>query len=76
MPWTPKQHRLFEWAAHNPGAAQAAGYHIGQGQAAKMASEGIKSSTGEVRKKTLVKHLRGGGVGGIGGGGTGSVGSV
>jgi len=75
MPWTPKQHRLFMAAAHNP--AIAAAHHIPQQKAAQMASEGIKDSvTHETRKKTLVKHLRGGGFGGIGGGGTGSVGSV
>jgi hypothetical protein len=42
MPWNPAQHRLFEWAAHNPGAAQSAGYHIPQAKAATMASEGIR----------------------------------
>jgi len=74
MPWTEKQNRLFRAAAHNP--AIAASHHMSQQKAGEMAGEGIKSSTGEVRKKTLVRHLRGGGVGGIGGGGTGSVGSV
>lgn len=40
MPWTPKQHRLFEAAAHNPQIAKEVG--IPKEQAKKMASEGIK----------------------------------
>jgi hypothetical protein len=40
MPYSPSQHRLFEAAAHNPAIAKARG--IPQGQAAKMAGEGIK----------------------------------
>lgn len=43
MPWNPAQHRLFEWAAHNPQAAAAAGYKIPQQKAATMAGEGIKN---------------------------------
>lgn len=42
MPWSPSQHRLFEFVANNPGKARAEGIKIGQGQAQKMASEGIK----------------------------------
>lgn len=41
MPWSPSQHRLFELAAHDPKAAKRVG--IPQAQAAKMASEGIKT---------------------------------
>lgn len=40
MPWTPKQHRLFEAAAHSTAIAQANG--IPQAKAAQMASEGVK----------------------------------
>lgn len=40
MPYTPKQHRLFEAAANNPAVAKRVG--IPQDKAAKMASEGIK----------------------------------
>ena len=40
MPWTAKQHRLFEAAAHNKGVAQKFG--IQQDKAKQMASEGIK----------------------------------
>ena len=40
MPWTPAQHRLFEAAAHDPKIAAARG--IKQGDAKRMASEGIK----------------------------------
>jgi hypothetical protein len=46
-------------AAHNPEIARRKG--IPQATAARMASEGIKSSVAhETRKKTLVKALRGG----------------
>ena len=59
MPYTPAQHRLFQAAAHNPDISKSSG--IPQATAAKMASEGIKASVQhEVRKKTLVKALRGG----------------
>ena len=40
MPWTAKQHALFQAAAHNPAIAKSSG--IPQAQAAKLASEGIK----------------------------------
>lgn len=40
MPWTPKQHRLFEAAARSPEVAKRTG--IPQAKAAMMASEGIK----------------------------------
>lgn len=43
MPWTPKQHRLFEAAAHNPAIAQKVG--IPQDKAQQMASEGVKKKT-------------------------------
>jgi hypothetical protein len=59
MPWTPKQHNLFQAAAHNPAIAKSSG--IAQADAARMAAEGIKSSSAqETKKKTLVKALRGG----------------
>lgn len=41
MPWTMKQHRLFEAAAHNKGVAKRVG--IPQGKAEHMAGEGIKN---------------------------------
>lgn len=40
MPWSPKQHRLFEAAAHSPAVASRVG--IPQGKAAAMAGEGVK----------------------------------
>lgn len=40
MPYTPKQHRLFEAAAHDPKVAKKVG--IPQHTAAKMAKEGVK----------------------------------
>ena len=59
MPWTPKQHRLFMAAAHNP--AIAAAHHMNPAKAAQMASEGIKTGVqNELKKKTYVKLLRGG----------------
>lgn len=40
MPWTPKQHRLFEAAAHSPQIAKSSG--IPQEKAAQMASEDVQ----------------------------------
>jgi len=40
MPWTEKQHKLFQAAAHNPSIAKRVG--IPQEKAAMMASEGVK----------------------------------
>ena len=54
MPWTPAQHRLFEAAAHDPSVAKRVG--IPQGQASKMASEGIKKSKAD--PKALAHALR------------------
>lgn len=72
MPWTAKQHRLFEAAAHNPSIARAHG--MSQGKAASMAREGVKG-----RGRHLARALRrakggsDGGIGGVGaGGGVGS----
>lgn len=42
MPFTDKQHRLFEWAGRNPAAATAAGYDIKPKTALRMGAEGIK----------------------------------
>lgn len=40
MPWTAKQHRLFQAAAHDPSIAKRVG--IPQEKARMMASEGVK----------------------------------
>jgi len=40
MPWSPKQHRLFEAAAHSPAVAKRVGIPVAKAQG--MASEGIK----------------------------------
>lgn len=40
MPYTAKQHRLFEAAAHNPAVAKRVGIPVDT--AKKMASEGVK----------------------------------
>jgi hypothetical protein len=54
MPYTAKQHRLFEAAAHNPNIAKEHG--MSQADAKKMASEGVK------KKKTpwhaIVKKIK------------------
>lgn len=42
MPWTEKQHRLFEAAAHNSKVAKRTG--IPQGKARQMAAEGVKKA--------------------------------
>ena len=55
MPWTPKQHRLFEAAAHNPEVAKRVG--IPQQKATQMASEGVKA---DIKKHVFSKALRGG----------------
>lgn len=43
MPWSPKQHRLFEAAAHDPATAKRVG--IPTKKAAQMAGEGIKAAS-------------------------------
>ena len=48
MPWTAKQHRLFEAAAHDPKVAKKVG--IPQAKAKKMAHEGIKKPAGRKMK--------------------------
>ena len=48
MPWTQKQHNLFQAAAHNPAFAKRVG--IPQGTAKKMASEGVKHVVAALRK--------------------------
>ena len=40
MPWTAKQHRLFEAAEHSPAVAKRVGIPIDK--AKQMASEGVK----------------------------------
>jgi hypothetical protein len=55
MPWSPAQHRLFEFVAHNPGKARAEGIKVKPGDAARMASEGIKRDA----KSRLSSALRG-----------------
>ena len=60
MPYTAKQHRLFEAAAHNKSVSKRVG--IPQGTAKKMASEGVD------RSKNLGKYLyKKGGGGGMSG---------
>ncbi len=45
MPYTQKQHKLFEYVKHNPEKAHAKGIKISQSDASKMASEGVKSGS-------------------------------
>lgn len=42
MPYTEKQHRLFQAAAHNPAIAKKHG--MSQAEAKKMAGEGVKKT--------------------------------
>lgn len=49
MPYTAKQHRLFEAAAHNPKIAAKVG--IPQSTANKMASEGVKKQIADLLKQ-------------------------
>lgn len=53
MPYTEKQHKLFEFAAHEPGKAKEEGIKIPPKTALKMAGEGIKKE----RKGSAIKHL-------------------
>lgn len=55
MPWSAKQHRLFEAAAHDPKIAKKKG--IKQSDAKRMAGEGIKKGP----KKTPGQSLYGDG---------------
>ena len=48
MPYTAKQHRLFEAAAHDPKVAKKTG--IKQKDAKKMAHEGVKKSEKKGKK--------------------------
>lgn len=51
MPWTAKQHRLFEAAAHNPAVAKRVG--IPQAKAAEMAHEGVSKVAGAMHKRKM-----------------------
>jgi len=53
MPYTNKQHRLFEAAAHDPKVAKRVG--IPQGTAQKMASEGVKKDPKKMAKALMTK---------------------
>lgn len=54
MPWSGKQHRLFEALAHGE-KPRSPNVHISQADAARMASEGVKESE---KKKGQRKALR------------------
>lgn len=54
MPWSPKQHRLFELLAH--GGTPHNGANISQTDAARMASEGVKEHPAVKAHKFLKKH--------------------
>lgn len=53
MPWTVKQHKLFQAAAHNPAIAKQHG--MSTQKAASMASEGVKP---DAKRQALVNALR------------------
>ena len=48
MPWTPAQHRLFEFVAHNPKEAKREGVDVKPNDAARMAAEGIRKAGKEL----------------------------
>lgn len=50
MPWTPSQHRLFEFVSHDPSKAKKEGIDIKPGDAARMAAEGIRKKGEEMKK--------------------------
>lgn len=54
MPYTPKAHRFFEAAAHNPQIAKEHG--ISQAEAGKLASEGIKRDKAKKLGHALREH--------------------
>ena len=52
MPWSAKQHRLFEAAAHSQDVAKRVG--IPMEQAKKMASEGVKDKPKKMAKALMM----------------------
>ena len=56
MPYTAKQHALFEAAAHNPSIAKKHG--MSQADARKMASEGIKGGKKKTPWHLMLKKKR------------------
>lgn len=61
MPWSSKQHRLFEAAAHSPAVASRVGIPVAT--AARMAGEGVKpggavASKGPRKGQMLAALLR------------------
>ena len=59
MPWTSKQHRLFEFVKHNPAKARAEGIKIKPSDASRMAAEGVKENSSVKHAMThLKKHHR------------------
>ena len=48
MPWSSKQHRLFEAAAHDPEVAKRTG--IKQADAKRMAGEGVKKKAKKTQR--------------------------
>jgi len=53
MPWTSKQHKLFEAAAHSPQVAKRVGIPVEK--AKQMASEGIKHNPKQLAKALMRK---------------------
>ena len=51
MPWSAKQHRLFEAAAHSQDVAKRVGIPMEQAQ--KMASEGVKNKPAKMAKALM-----------------------
>ena len=55
MPWTPKQHRLFEAIKHGWNPPEGSNIHISREDASKMAAEGIA----EKAQKKAIRSLGG-----------------
>jgi len=56
MPYTEKQHALFESAAHDPKIAEK--HNISQSKAAELASEGVKKDSPKEQKKIRVRFRK------------------
>ena len=55
MPWTGKQHRLFEAVAHGWNPPEKSGINISREDATRMASEGVKSDDRKDKARIIRK---------------------
>jgi len=59
MPYTAKQHRLFQAISHGWKPPASSGIHISKEDATKMAHEGVKDDPKEAKRKAQLAALRG-----------------